>query len=285
MKKKISSIAGVTLIEILIGILISVVMMGAMFTSYTAVNKTYRQVTDRAKISQSGRDIVGMIVRDIRMAGFKYFNDNIKTTNEHAPIIITKSNNFATECDKIDIVYGDVNYNASGSPKYTYERFKITYKCKRSLVQNKSAPMLSNGTFPAIDAFAIYKSKVKWNTSSNKWWNSKVDNDSRTYENELIVDYVQDLIFNAIDEKGLLISPPPTPFNAKKDYLYKIKTVDIALNVRSTKEFFRAAKLRKFFALGDTTRDGSGSNSKARSDKFLRETIVVSAHARNLGLQ
>ena len=89
MKKKISSISGVTLIEILIGILISVIMMGAMFTSYTAVNSTYRQVTDRAKISQSGRDIVGMIVRDIRMAGFKYFNDNIKTTNEHAPVSYT----------------------------------------------------------------------------------------------------------------------------------------------------------------------------------------------------
>ena len=33
MKKKLSKIAGVTLIEILIGIVISVVMMAAMFTS------------------------------------------------------------------------------------------------------------------------------------------------------------------------------------------------------------------------------------------------------------
>ena len=58
MKKKLSNIAGVTLIEILIGILISVVMMGAMFTSYTVVNNTYSQVTDRAKISIAGRDVV-----------------------------------------------------------------------------------------------------------------------------------------------------------------------------------------------------------------------------------
>ena len=285
MKKKISSIAGVTLIEILIGILISVIMMGAMFTSYNAVNNTYRQVTDRAKISQSGRDIVGMIVRDVRMAGFKYFNDNIQTTDQHSPIIITKSSNFATECDKIEIVYGDVNYNASGSPKYTYERFKVTYECKRSTIADKSAPKSGSGKFPPIDAFAIYKSKVKWNTVSKDWANPNSDGDSRTFGDELIVDYIQDLIFNAIDEEGLLINPPPTPSNSKKDYLYKIKTVDIALNVRSTKEFFRAAKLRKFFALGDATRDGSGSNTKAKTDKFLRETIVVSAHARNLGLQ
>ena len=285
MKKKISSIAGVTLIEILIGILISVIMMGAMFTSYNAVNNTYRQVTDRAKISQSGRDIVSMIVRDVRMAGFKYFNDTIQTTDKHAPIIITKSTNFKTECDKIEIVYGDVNYDASGSPKYTYERFKVTYECKRSTIADKSAPKSGSGKFPPIDAFAIYKSKVKWNTVSKDWANPNSDGDSRTFGDELIVDYIQDLIFNAIDEEGLLINPPPTPSNSKKDYLYKIKTVDIALNVRSTKEFFRAAKLRKFFALGDTTRDGSGSNTKAKTDKYLRETIVVSAHARNLGMQ
>ena len=35
--KKLSSSAGVTLIEILIGIVISVIMMAAMFTSYNAV--------------------------------------------------------------------------------------------------------------------------------------------------------------------------------------------------------------------------------------------------------
>ncbi len=285
MKKKFKSIAGVTLIEILIGILISVVMMAAMFTSYTVVNNTYTQVTDRAKISQTGRDVLGMITRDIRLAGFKYFNDTIQTTNEHAPIIITKSSNFATECDKIELVYGDVNYNASSSPKYTYERFKITYLCKRSTIPDKTKKPSGSGAFPPIDAFAIYKSKVKWSSKSNGWLNPNVDNDSRTYNDQLIVDYVQDLIFNPIDEKGLLINPPPTPTNSKKDFVYKIKTVDIALNVRSTKDFFRSAKIRKFFALGDTTRDGSGTAIKARSDKFLRETIVVTAHARNLGLQ
>ena len=81
MKKKINSIAGITLIEILIGVVISTVMMAAMYTSYNVVNSTYSQVTDTARISQTGRDVVGMIIRDIRMAGYKYFNDNIQTDN------------------------------------------------------------------------------------------------------------------------------------------------------------------------------------------------------------
>ena len=85
MKKKLSNIAGLTLIEILIAIVISSLMMAAMFTSYTIVNSTYRQVTDRAKISQSGRDLVGQILREVRMAGFRYINDNIAANDDHNP--------------------------------------------------------------------------------------------------------------------------------------------------------------------------------------------------------
>jgi len=77
MKKKLSSIAGLTLVEILIAVVISSLMMAAMFTSYSIVNSTYRQVTDRAKISQAGRDLVGQILREVRMAGYKYINDDI----------------------------------------------------------------------------------------------------------------------------------------------------------------------------------------------------------------
>ncbi len=72
-KNKIKNIAGLTLIEIMIGIIITTIMMAAMYTTYSVVNKTYTQVTSRAQISRSGRDIIEMIMRDVRMAGFKYF--------------------------------------------------------------------------------------------------------------------------------------------------------------------------------------------------------------------
>ena len=279
MKKKLSSIAGVTLIEILIGILISVVMMAAMFTSYQVVNSTYSQVTDRAKISTAGRDVVGMMLRDIRNAGFKYFNDNIKTSDEHSPILITKSTNFNTACDKLEIVYGDVNYDSTRTPRYEYERYKITYECKASSIPDKTAVSVVGSTVATIKAFALYKSKLKWNKTSNKWDNPATDGDSKTYGEEVVLDYVSDLVFNAIDENGLLINPPPTPTNSTKDKLYAIKTIDIALTVRSSKPFFRNAKLRKILAMMD------GSRTKSNNDKYLRESIIVTANARNLGLQ
>ena len=84
-KKEFKNIAGLTLIEILIGLVISTLMMAAIFTTYQVVNNSYSQVTDRAKISRSGRDIVSMLMRDIRLAGFKYYlginSDDISITD------------------------------------------------------------------------------------------------------------------------------------------------------------------------------------------------------------
>ncbi len=65
-------ISGLTLIEMLIGVVVSTIIMGAMYTTYNVVNQSYSQVTNKAKISRSGRDIIEMLIRDIRMAGFKY---------------------------------------------------------------------------------------------------------------------------------------------------------------------------------------------------------------------
>ena len=71
--KNIKNSLGFTLIEILIGIVISTIMMAAMFTTYNVVNNTYSQVSDVASISRAGRDVVSMMMRDVRMAGFKYY--------------------------------------------------------------------------------------------------------------------------------------------------------------------------------------------------------------------
>ena len=105
--KKLSKIAGITLIEMLIGIVVSSIIMAAMYTSYTVVNNSYSQVSDVASISRSGRDVVAMLMRDIRLAGFKYYygvnavgipkNDYLQyvggtseVKDSHDPIIIIK---------------------------------------------------------------------------------------------------------------------------------------------------------------------------------------------------
>jgi len=85
-KKKFSEELGLTLIEILIGIVITTLMMGAMYTSYNVVNKSYSQVSAKANISKTSRDLVSMLMRDIRMAGFKYYagSQTIKQFKENS---------------------------------------------------------------------------------------------------------------------------------------------------------------------------------------------------------
>lgn len=274
--KKLSNISGVTLIEILLGIVISVIMMGAMLTSYNVVNNSYSQVTDKAKISNQAKVVLGMIMADIRNAGFKYHNDSVKTTNELIPILITKASNFNTACDQIDIVYGDMNYDENRTPKYEYERYKVTYHCEASKLPDKTAPPLPGNKFPPIKAFAVYKTKVIWDDTQKSWKNPTTDGNDATYKKQLVADYIEDLVFIPIDDEGKLIDPPPTP-TINKSKLYKIKTIDIALSIRSTKNFFRSDKDRTKATLNNPFR------KKIRYDKFFRDTIVVTAHARNMG--
>ena len=262
MKNKFSNIAGTTLVEILIGIVISVLMMAAIFTSYSAINNTYSQVIDKAKISQTGRDIIGMLIRDIRIAGFKYFDDVSKAPVNYIPILITKN---SSGCDKLQLIYGDRNYNPKITPPYTFVTYKVTYECKASNIVDKK-------TAQKINAFAIYKSKSKWD--GTRWVKATASTDDLLYTDELVVDHVQDLIFNPVDEKGKLINPPPTNLSGSN----KIKVVDIAFSIRSQGEFFKKDKTKTMYSLGNKA-------NKNFTDKYLRESIVVTAHTRNMGLE
>ena len=61
-KKKLISTAGLTLIEILIGVVVSTIMMAAIYTTYTVVNTTYGQVLEKAKVSRSSRDLIELLI-------------------------------------------------------------------------------------------------------------------------------------------------------------------------------------------------------------------------------
>ena len=70
-KEKFKPNTGLTLIEILIGIIVSSIMMAAIYTTYSIVNTTYNQVLEKAKVSRSSRDLIELLIRDARMAGYK----------------------------------------------------------------------------------------------------------------------------------------------------------------------------------------------------------------------
>ena len=313
-KNKIKNIAGLTLIEIMIGIIITTIMMAAMYTTYSVVNKTYTQVTSRANISRSGRDIIEMIMRDVRMAGFKYFlgiNEKdhpeqspleFKTgklasiQDSHDPLIIIKNelgyirsgSDTETEtetetetdtdkktkwnsvkdlcCDKIHIVYDDYDQNDETQP---YKRYKITYFALRT----------GDGTDGG--RYGVYKTVESWKQETRKW---VINPDCDVcYHEQLIRDHVDDMEFIPFGPGGKPIYPLPRPDDDSFKDLYKIRSVDVRLTFRSHKEFYRSAakedKPRIVEGLGDRTRE----YTKEDNDKFLRDSVVVTIHTRNIG--
>ena len=319
-KNKFNNTAGITLIEIMIGVVISAIMMGAMYTTYSVVNNSYSQVTDRAKISRSGRDIIAMLMRDIRLAGFKYhFGENASSEipekdnlqyaggnismiedsdgnlqyvgdsssigDSHDPIIVVENelgysaednvekNNPENDinpgedtcCDKIHIVYGDFNQNDA----QPYKRYKVTYYALPS----------SNGD---DEYYAVYKSKESWIQTDDLSIGSWVTDCPECFTGELIRDHLVDMEFIVFDNQGRIIDPPPRPDNASRKDLYNIAIVDVRLTFRSKREFYRfdadpkkGKKPRLVKGLGDRTREFI--------DKYLRDSVVVSVHTRNIG--
>ena len=301
-KKDLKSIAGLTLLEMLIGVVISSIMMGAIYTTYTVVNNTYSQVTERAKISRSGRDIVEMMMRDIRMAGFKYIlgtntrgwptrsylkfdGGNTTIAKSHDPIIIEKGDSALGPsegsynkieiqghpdegskcCDRIHIVYDDFNQNDTTQP---YKRYKITYY---------AAPITDGDG----QRYAAYKSLRSWSQPIDSESGTWVDNCPECYVGQKIRDHIVDMEFVPLDAEGRVLSPLPRPGSdtAARDNLYKIRAVDLIITFRSKSNFYKfksaAGKPRYVKGLGDR-----GHNF---DDTKLRDSVVVTIHTRNIG--
>ena len=303
-KEYLKSIAGLTLVEILIGIVVSSLMMAAMYSTYSIVNNSYSQVVDKAKISRSSRDLVELLIRDIRMSGFKYYlgtnelgypeqsylefvgGSSIKES--HDPIVIVANklghNIDGTDstvakndpisdlcCDKIHIVFEDFNQNDKLQP---YKKYKLTYYA--------SPTQDADGT---NQRYAVYKSKISWKqkrSSETASWPTEgdwVSDCTECYHEQLVKDYVEDMEFIALDQEGRKLSPDPSPsdYSARQN-LYKIRSVDIRLAFRSENEFFR------FEAREGNERQLSGFSRaiKKYSDRYLRDSVVVTVYTRNI---
>lgn len=309
MRRKLTKISGVTLIELLVGVAVTALMMGAMFASYTAVNSSYKQVTDKARISSSSRDIVGMMMKDIRLAGFKYyygkndedipFADNLSHVtgledgrgiiDSHDPIIVfrntlgysaadvtpisppSKNRQTDTCCDRIHIVYGDFDKN---DPKQKYKRYRLSYF---------ALPIDNEDGDNDNDFYGVYKTKESWIENSETPFGNWTSSCTECYRDQLVRSHLIDMEFLLFDENGHDLYKDgdyPLPNNDNRSGLYKIRQVDMSLMFRSNKEFFKTKPKQKKFlkTLNNDRYTGTGFD-----DKYLRDNVVVSIHTRNIG--
>ena len=126
------------------------------------------------------------------------------------------------------------------------------------------------------------KSKQIWQTGSGWTIAPNGKSDSTLYEQEDVLDYVQDFVFVAHDENGKIITSSLS-YTPDKSRAFDVRTVDVGLILRSTKEFYKKDRkasgvIRKIVSL-------TSGRDISKEDKYLRDIITVTANARNVGLE
>jgi len=111
-----------TLVEMLVALAVSSIIIIASYASYDLVATQYRKNLDIADMHTSGRAIMRIIERDIRMAGFEYRDKDAKVTYSTIsnPLTIKDSGNKC--CDEVTVIY---DYFDEESKKA--ERIRIRY--------------------------------------------------------------------------------------------------------------------------------------------------------------
>jgi len=165
---KLPSNKGLTLVEVLIAVVVSSIVMAAMFFTYDIFQKSYKGIVDRSVISQNSRNAISMMIRDLRMTGYQDFNT--KWSNLPSSIIIHSDNSNGP--DSIEIIY-DENKN---------DRIKIAYK----LEKEKSTD----------NYYFLAKARYGWNGSI---WTTAV---AGGYAYEKVADYFEDLQFSLKNSSG-----------------------------------------------------------------------------------
>jgi prepilin-type N-terminal cleavage/methylation domain-containing protein len=111
-----------TLVEMLVALAVSSIIIAATYASYEMVATQYKKNMDIADMHTSGRAIMRIIERDIRMAGFEYRDKDAKVTygTISNPLTIKDSGNKC--CDEVTVIY---DYFDEESKKA--ERIRIRY--------------------------------------------------------------------------------------------------------------------------------------------------------------
>jgi prepilin-type N-terminal cleavage/methylation domain-containing protein len=111
-----------TLVEMLVALAVSSIIIAASYASYEMVATQYKKNMDIADMHTSGRAIMRIIERDIRMAGFEYRDTDAKITygSISNPLTIKDSGNKC--CDEVTVIY---DYYDEESKKA--ERIRIRY--------------------------------------------------------------------------------------------------------------------------------------------------------------
>lgn len=232
-----------TLIETLVALVIGMIAIGAMYFAYQYFNNTYQSITDRAAMSEAGRNSLSLIAKDLKNAGYKDINYSRSAWDRKIEV---KNNYNSKGADYLSIWFNS-DQNTRIQSEYYIEQTGSQTNLVKQLIEN-----------PVVDPKKAYCERY-----SNQ----------RNCKPMVIVENVTDFQVVLRDSTGnelTSVGLSSAEAIANQD---KVHTAEIYVTVRSPNELYKTSK---------TTKILNHNFSVQKNDQYHRETFYLSVYLRNL---
>ena len=232
-----------TLIETMVALVIGMIAIGAMYFSYQYFNNAHQSITDRANISELGRNSLSMIAKDLKNAGYKNINYSRSTWDK-----------------KIEVKN---NYNGQGA-----DYLRIWYNSDQSTRMQAEYYIVKTG-----DQTNLVKKLIENPQFENRQVYCERSDTQKNCKPLVIVENVTDFQVVLKDINGgelTTVGLSSADAIANQD---KVHTAEIYVTVRSANELYKANK---------TTKILNHNFSLQKNDQYHRETFFLSVYLRNL---
>ena len=232
-----------TLIETMVALVIGMIAIGAMYFSYQYFNNAHQSITDRANISELGRNSLSMIAKDLKNAGYKNINYSRSAWDK-----------------KIEVKN---NYNSQGA-----DYLRIWYNSDQSTRMQAEYYIVKTG-----DQTNLVKKLIENPQFENRQVYCERFDNQKNCKPLVIVENVTDFQVVLKDINGgelTTVGLSSTDAIANQD---KVHTAEIYVTVRSANELYKANKITKIL---------NHNFSLQKNDQYHRETFFLSVYLRNL---
>jgi prepilin-type N-terminal cleavage/methylation domain-containing protein len=180
-----------TLVEMLVALAVSAVIVSATYASFELIKNQYKKNIDVTQLHTSGRAIMQVLEREIRMAGYEFRDDKGLMTYGKiiGPLALTDSGNKC--CDEVTIIYDEVTDTLNGQGVVTssiVDRIKTRFWTEAYSSTKRGS------------RFRLYKRRTVLGT------NNAVLATPRVGAKEVMADYIEDLQIVNIVESGSIYS-------------------------------------------------------------------------------
>ena len=232
-----------TLIETLVALVIGMIAIGAMYFAYQYFNNTYQSITDRAAMSEAGRNSLSLIAKDLKNAGYKDINYSRSAWDRKIEV---KNNYNSRGADYLSIWFNS-DQNTRIQSEYYIEQTGSQTNLVKQLIEN-----------PVVDPKKAYCERY-----SNQ----------RNCKPMVIVENVTDFQVVLRDSTGnelTSVGLSSAEAIANQDMVH---TAEIYVTVRSPNELYKTSKTTKILNHNFTLQ---------KNDQYHRETFYLSVYLRNL---